>query len=104
LPKVTAYAQPVTPAKAGVQNMLKRLDSGFRRHDGARLLEPNKTFGNGYEIPFSSVLGSFVDMQRIAKVVSWGPEQRQPNQKSIIIFKYCDSNGADFSDRVTHPS
>ena len=26
---------PVTPAKAGVQIHLKRLDSGFRRNDGS---------------------------------------------------------------------
>ena len=25
----------VTPAKAGVQNIVKRLDSGFRRNDGS---------------------------------------------------------------------
>jgi hypothetical protein len=32
-------ANPVTPAKAGVQNVLKRLDSGFRRNDAAGLLQ-----------------------------------------------------------------
>jgi len=49
LPKVTAYSQLVTPAKAGVQNMLKRLDSGFRRNDGTKMLagfgEPVRTDG-----------------------------------------------------------
>jgi hypothetical protein len=30
--------QIVTPANAGVQNSLKRLDSGFRRNDGKRNL------------------------------------------------------------------
>ncbi len=29
----------VTPAKAGVQNILKRLDSGFRRNDDDGLLQ-----------------------------------------------------------------
>ena len=29
----------VTPAKAGVQNALKRLDSGFRRNDNTGLLQ-----------------------------------------------------------------
>jgi len=29
----------VTPAKAGVQNVLKRLDSCFRRNDGEGLLQ-----------------------------------------------------------------
>jgi hypothetical protein len=32
-------AYPVTPAKAGVQNALKRLDSGFRRNDAEGLLQ-----------------------------------------------------------------
>jgi hypothetical protein len=30
------FSRPVTPAKAGVQNLLKRLDSGVRRNDGIR--------------------------------------------------------------------
>jgi len=50
LPKVTAHSQPVTPAKAGVQNRLNRLDSGLRRNDSTRLLEPETTFGNGYSL------------------------------------------------------
>jgi hypothetical protein len=29
-------ARSVTPAQAGVQNILKTLDTGFRRHDGQR--------------------------------------------------------------------
>jgi hypothetical protein len=29
-----APTRGVTPAKAGVQNILKKLDSGFRRNDG----------------------------------------------------------------------
>jgi hypothetical protein len=32
-------AYSVTPAKAGVQNALKRLDSGFRRNDAEGLLQ-----------------------------------------------------------------
>ena len=33
------FPKPVTPAKAGVQNVLKRLDSGFRRNDAKRFLQ-----------------------------------------------------------------
>jgi len=29
----------VTPVKTGVQNVLKRLDSGFRRNDGKKLMQ-----------------------------------------------------------------
>jgi len=32
-------AHSVTPAKAGVQNALRRLDSGFRRNDAEGLLQ-----------------------------------------------------------------
>jgi hypothetical protein len=35
--KSTDLFTTVTPAKAGVQNMFKGLDSGFRRNDGTRL-------------------------------------------------------------------
>jgi hypothetical protein len=39
----------VTPAKAGVQNALKRLDSGFRRKDNSGLLQKAKWIENFLE-------------------------------------------------------
>jgi hypothetical protein len=35
LPKMVTFSRRVTPAKAGVQNLVKRLDFGFRRNDKA---------------------------------------------------------------------
>ncbi len=39
LEPIAKPAYSVTPAKAGVQNALKRLDSGFRRNDVEGLLQ-----------------------------------------------------------------
>jgi len=44
LPNIMIFSRPVTPAKAGVQNILKRLDSGLRRNDGTRLLGIGQNF------------------------------------------------------------
>jgi hypothetical protein len=39
LEPIAKLNKTVTPAKAGVQNMLKLLDSGFRRNDTKGLLQ-----------------------------------------------------------------
>jgi hypothetical protein len=40
------HTSPVTPAKGGVQRILKRLDSGFRRHDGLAPTNQTKKTAN----------------------------------------------------------
>ena len=44
LPNIMIFSRPVTPAKAGVQNILKRLDSGLRRNYGAGLPRSGQNF------------------------------------------------------------
>jgi len=64
--------------------MFKRLDSGFRRNDGTRMLEPHKTLAKGYTI------GDQIRMKAMSWVplsdrLSVVPVLEQPVTKSIRI-------------------
>ena len=82
---------PVTPAKAGVQNILKRLDSCFRRNDGVRLPPIGQTPMTGWsqrnmKIPF--------------RRKPWHPQEKtKPDEKEVAMARKEDTKIV----QVLHP-